>query len=126
MVFEQTLVAVIFELKAQPKMAQPAGWRLWPVEMDLRFLVREVVGVTLQFERRASADGERVIEERLKRDDKLLPGERATVPAVNAPCRLIEPARAYIVAEQLSRIAVFLEPRRVDENSLGQFTLKPV
>ena len=123
---KQSLVAVIFELNAQSQMAQPAGRRLRPVKMDLRFLVREEVGVTLQFERRPSAEDERIIEERLKRDDELLPGERTARATVDPADRLVEPARTHIVAEQLSRIAVVLEPRRIDEDSLGQFGLKPV
>ena len=42
------------------------------------------MGVALQFERGASADDERVIEKGLKRDDKLLPCERAARAAVNS------------------------------------------
>jgi hypothetical protein len=88
--------------------------------------MREEVGVALQFERGASADDEWVIKKRLKRDDELLPDKRTAGAAVDPPYRLVEPARTHIVAEQLSRIAVILEPRRVDEDSLGQFALKPV
>jgi hypothetical protein len=87
--------------------------------MNLHLFLREVVGIAVQFERGASADGERVIEKRLKRDDELLPSERTTGAPVNAPCRLVEPARTYIMAEELSRIAMLLEPRRVDENPFG-------
>ena len=62
--------------------------------MDLRLLVGEEVGVALQFERGTSADGERIIEKRLKRDDELLPGERTARAAVDAAYRLVEPARS--------------------------------
>ena len=50
------------------------------------------MGVAVQFERGASANGEGVIEKRLKRDDELLPCERAARPVVFSPCRLVEPA----------------------------------
>lgn len=98
MLSEEPLVIVIFKPKIQVQIVQPTGWSLRPVEMDLQLFVREVVGVAMQFERGPSADGERVIEKRLKRDDKLLPGERTARAAVNPPCRLVEPARTHVVA----------------------------
>jgi hypothetical protein len=70
--------------------------------MNLHLFLREVVGVPLQFERGTSADDERVIEKRLKRDDKLLPGKRTAGAPVNPSCRLVEPGRTHIVAEKLS------------------------
>src|SRR3981189_3147212 len=113
MVFEQPLIVVIFELRTQPQMVHPPGRCLRPVEMNLLFLVRKVVGIAEQFERRAAAYRQRVIEISLTGKDECLPGEGTARTAVNAPRRLVEPTRADIVAEQLARIAVSLQPRRV-------------
>jgi hypothetical protein len=76
MFLEQPLIAVIFKSKVQLQIIQPARRGLRSVEMDLRLLMREVVGIAVQFERGATANGEGAVEKRLKRDDKLLPGER--------------------------------------------------
>jgi hypothetical protein len=39
---------------------------------------------------------------------------------------LVEPAGAHIVAEELFRIAVLLQPARIDEDPFPQFSLKAV
>jgi hypothetical protein len=84
------------------------------------------VSVALQFERGAAADEQGIIQQGLKRDHDLLPGQRTAGPAINTAGWLCEPAGIHIVTEELSRVAAFLEPRRIDEDSLWDLVLKAV
>ena len=82
--------------------------------------------IALQFERGASADNELFFENRPKRDNDLLPRQRTSRTAINAPRRLLQPAHRHVMASQGSRIAMFGQPGRIDYESLGQIMLQPV
>ena len=70
--------------------------------MNFLRLPGNVVGITLQLEGGAAADYVWIPKKnRLERDDRLLPAQRAAGFAVDATRRLFEPTSGYVVTLEL-------------------------
>src|SRR5262249_31325957 len=100
---KQRTVIVIEEARSERELLKPLRRRLRAVEMNLLLLLRQVMGIALRFEGGASAEQQRVTEERLERDNDMLPRQRSTRPAISASGGLVEPPCGHILAAQRSR-----------------------
>jgi len=80
----------------------------------------------VEFEGGSAADDQVMAEQRLQRDDGLLPGEFAARPLIDPSCRLGEPAGSNVLAAQTCRVAITGEPCSVDQQPLGKVALQPV
>src|SRR5687768_10253151 len=78
LVSEEAAAAVKDEADGQRQLMQPRRGRLVPVNVYFGLLTGEVVGKALEFERCPAADDDRDLEQRLKRDDRLLPAQGAS------------------------------------------------
>src|SRR6202040_1659649 len=103
---------------AETELVEPARRRFRTVKMNLADALYEVMRKALCFERRAAADEHRILKHCLKRDDDLLPGTRSARPAVDAARWLFEPARAYIMTEELPRITSRVKPSGIYQKAL--------
>jgi len=133
---EQALDIVKNKVCFEGKFVEPARRFFFTVEMDFSWAAaRQIMGETLQFEGRAAADNEPVIEERLQRDDNRLPAQllifaagfqSAVRAAVDAAGDLFEPTVGDVSAAQRARVAVALQPAGVCDQPFWKKALKKV
>ena len=135
-IFEELLGVVKDKPGVQFQLGDPAGRRLVAIKVDFpRTGSGKVMRETLEFERCSAAHGERAFQQRLKRDDHMLPaealvfvgrgqlGRRATIHAAR---HLIEPAVRDVLAPQGAGIAVALKPIGINKQPLREVELQPV
>ena len=70
-------------------LTQPAG-RFGPYRCTIFVFVGRIMRIALQFERAAPADNKLFFKNRLERDNDLLPRQRTSRTAINAPRRLLQ------------------------------------
>lgn len=120
-VFEEPPIVVIDKLDLERQFLHPCWRRFRTVEMNGRCRLREMVGVSLQFERGAPTDDERrIVEDGLKRYDDLLPAQSSTGPAKYTARGLFEPAGFHIEMLELGRVPLGLQPSSIDQQSFGK------
>src|SRR5260221_2909172 len=125
-VAKQTGAAVKDEADRQGQLLQPRRRRLFPVKVNFGLLAGEIVGKALELERRTAANDNRDLEQRLKRDDRLLPAQCSSGTAVNAGSRLFQPAEIDILLAERAVVAMLLKPCRVHQEPLVKLLLQLV
>src|ERR1041385_5430112 len=115
---KQRAVIVVEEARGKRELVKPLRRRLRAVEMNLVLLLRQVMGIALRFEGSASAEQQRIAEQRLERNDDLLPPERSARAAIDASGGLIEPPRGHILAAQRGRETVPGQPTCISDQPL--------
>jgi hypothetical protein len=68
---------VIKEARPEREFVQPLPRRFRTVEVNSLLRLRKVMSMAVQFESGAPAEQQRIAEERLERDDQLLPRRRS-------------------------------------------------
>ena len=90
---------------------------------------------SLQFKRSSPPDCNWMVQENSEGDHDVPPLQRFSFlvirqfgsrPAVDAPRHLVEPSTFDVLAPEGTRIAVTFQPRRVDDQPLGQDVLDRV
>jgi hypothetical protein len=133
----EELPGVVKDKRAiQFQLGDPAGRRFAAIKVDFpRAGSGKIMREALEVERCLATHGEWAFEQRLKRDDHVLPadalilagrgqlGRRAPIYAARHPT---EPAMRDVLAPQGARIAAALKPGGIDQEPLREIELQPV